>query len=176
MLFYIKDKMIFMKKIGIFYGSSTSTTKNVAENIAKQFLNADIYDVCNVAPSKVGEYDILLLGSSTWGDGEIQDDMLDFLSGVSCMNLKDKRIALFGCGDETNEDTFCDAVGEMYNKLQATGATFLGQFNVDGFDFKYSKAVTDNNYAVGLLIDEVNHSELTSKRIEKWCKEIKANI
>lgn len=161
------------KKTGIFYGTSTGHCARIAEEIG-QCLGVDktdIYDVSETAPSKVGEYEILIFGSSTWGDGEIQEDMEDFLSGVSCMSLTDKKIGLFGCGDETNEETFCDAVGKMREKLTSTGATFIGEFNDGGYDFKSSTAVKDG-VAVGLLLDEVNRADLTPKRVAEWCKKI----
>lgn len=71
-------------KIGIFYGSSTGTTAEVAEKIAKQLGvdAADVYDVAKVGPSKFGEYDMLVLGSSTYGSGELQDDWYDMLDGA----------------------------------------------------------------------------------------------
>ena len=51
-----------MKKTGIFYGSSTGVTAEVAEDIAK-LLNvpaADIHDVAKSAPSDVEPYDLQL--------------------------------------------------------------------------------------------------------------------
>ena len=59
-------------------------------------------------------YDVLIFGCSTWGDGDMQEDMHDFLDGVAAMDLKGKKIALFGCGDDTMSETFCNGVGEMY--------------------------------------------------------------
>ena len=95
-------------KTGIFYGSATGTTAQIAEKIGK-LLNvdsADIHDVANTAPSEVGKYDVLIMGSSTWGDGELEDDWYDFIAGVEALDLKGKKVALFGCGDESMTDTF----------------------------------------------------------------------
>ena len=72
-------------------------------------------------PSKVGGYDVLVLGTSTWGDGDLEDDWFDFLAGLESLDLAGKKIALFGCGDETMDDTFCSGVGELYERLQPTG-------------------------------------------------------
>ena len=61
-----------MKKIGIFYGSTTGTTKDVAKKIGEQLgvKPEDIHDVASAAPSMVGDYDVIIIGASTWGDGE----------------------------------------------------------------------------------------------------------
>lgn len=163
-----------MKKYGIFYGSATGTTADIAERIASA-LNidkSDVYDVANVSPDTLGEYETLILGSSTWGDGDLEDDWYDFLAGASILDLKGRRIALFGCGDENMSETFCNAVGEIYERLQATGAEFIAPFNTDGYSFGHSKAIVDGK-AVGLLIDQVNHPELTDGRIAAWVKELK---
>lgn len=166
-----------MKKIGIFYGSSTGMTAEVAQEIAKA-LNvdqADVHDVAQSAPSDVAPYDVLLLGSSTWGAGELQDDWYDMLDGMEALDLTGKTIALFGCGDESMSDTFCNAVGEIYKTMQPTGAEFIGEFNADGYDFTDSEAAKDGTY-VGLLLDEVNHSDLTDRRLKEWTDLIKSRF
>ena len=58
-----------MKKTGIFYGSSTGKTEDVAKRIAARagIADKDIHNVAETKPSEIAEYDILLLGSSTWG-------------------------------------------------------------------------------------------------------------
>lgn len=83
-----------MKKIGIFYGSSTGVTAEVAQEIAKKFgvADADVHNVAKSAPSDVAPYDVLILGSSTWGAGELQDDWYDFLTGLKCLTSKTSRL------------------------------------------------------------------------------------
>ena len=47
-------------KTGIFFGSATGTTAEIARRIGKLLgvADADIYDVASTAPDKVGEYDL----------------------------------------------------------------------------------------------------------------------
>lgn len=164
-----------MDKIGIFYGSTTGNTAEVAKMIAEQLgvADADVHDVAKTAPSAVAPYSLIILGSSTWGDGDLQDDFSDFLDGLAAVDLKGKRVAIFGCGDESMTDTFCNAVGTIYKRMQPTGATFVGSFNTDGYEFDHSDAVVDGK-AEGLLIDQVNHPEMTTERVKEWCAELKA--
>lgn len=109
-----------MEKIGIFYGSTTGITESVAYRLAElmHVKKEDIHDVARSKPSEIGQYELLLLGSSTWGSGDLQDDWYDFLDGIETLDLKDKTIALFGCGDQSMSDTFCNAVGTIYHRLQ----------------------------------------------------------
>ena len=78
-----------MNKIGIFYGSATGTTSDVARRIAKllSVSDKDIHDVAATAPHVMGDYDVLLLGSSTWGNGELEDDWYDFFAGAHSLYL-----------------------------------------------------------------------------------------
>ncbi len=164
-------------KTGIFYGSTTGTTAQVAGQIAKAMgvADADVYDVAKTAPSAVGDYDLLIFGASTWGDGDLQADTEDFLDGVESLYLKGKKIAVFGCGDESNADTFCDGVGIIYDRLSKTGATMIGGFDTIGYRYEKSQAVPpEAAEAEGLLIDQNNHPEMTARRVEAWSKEVAA--
>ncbi len=164
-----------MKRTGIFYGSTTGTTREVAQEIAQALgvVAADVHDVAESAPSDVAPYDVLVLGSSTWGDGDLQDDWYDFADGLQAVDLKGKKIALFGCGDENMSETFCNAVGDLYDRLKDTGAEFIGAFPVDGYDFHHTNALRDGKI-IGLLIDNVNHPEMTASRIKSWAAEVKS--
>lgn len=119
-----------MKKIGIFYGSSTGTTQGIAETIASKLgvPASDVIDVSKMNADMVKEYEVLLLGTSTWGDGELQDDWYDGVKVLKESDLKEKTIALFGCGDaESYCDTFCDGMGIIYEDIKDSGCTIVGK-------------------------------------------------
>lgn len=166
-----------MKKIGIFYGSTTGTTEEVARGIAKNLgvADADIHNVAQCGPSTIAVYDVLIFGASTWGAGDLQEDMDTFLDGVQALDLRSKEVAIFGCGDESMSDTFCNSVGEIYSRLHDTHAQFIGPFNNDGYDYRRSESDV-KGMIVGLCIDNVNHPEETDARIKAWCDEIKEEI
>ena len=162
-----------MKKTGIFYGSATGTTADIAHRIADalKVADTDVHDVANTAPTRLGDYDLIVIGSSTWGDGDLEDDMHDFIDGAQALDLSGKEVAIFGCGDETMSTTFCNAVGTLFEKLRGTGAKMIGEFPAKGYHFEESTA-TDGDTMVGLVIDEVNHPELTDQRIKDWTAQI----
>lgn len=165
-----------MKTIGIFYGSSNGTTESIAKQIAEK-LGIDakaIHDVGNASPADLASYEVLLLGSSTWGAGDLQDDWYDFLPKIKKLNLSDKTIALFGCGDSSAfSDTFCDALGTIYNDLNGSGARFIGAVDSDGYTFDDSTACIDGKF-VGLVIDDMNEDDQTPARIDAWVEALKA--
>ena len=167
-----------MNNIGIFYGSSNGTTENIAQMIGKQLNveSGDIHDVSKSSAQDLEGYEVLLLGSSTWGSGDLQDDWFDFIEEAKKANLSGKKVALFGCGDSaTFSDTFCDAIGTIYQELQGTGCTFIGAVDTDGYSFDDSTAVVDGKF-VGLALDEMNEDDMTGDRIQAWVENLKANI
>ena len=116
-----------MKKIGIFYGSSTGTCESLAEQLAGELgvTGGDVHSADKLTAELANTYDVLVLGTSTWGDGELQDDWYDAIKVLKGMDLHGKDVALFGCGDsESYCDTFCDGMGILYEDLKDTGCTF----------------------------------------------------
>lgn len=166
-----------MKKIGIFYGSTTGTTLAVAEEIANalKVSPTDIHDVASTAPSAVGDYDVIILGASTWGHGDLQEDMATFLDGLAALDLEGKMVAVFGCGDDTMSDTFCNSVGEIYHRLHDTKAMFIAPFNNDAYSYRHSDSDV-HGMIVGLCIDNVNHPADTPARVKAWVEEIKEEL
>lgn len=161
-----------MKRIGIFYGSTTGTTEAIARTIANKLnvSNDHVHDAAKLTAELAGQYDVLILGSSTWGDGELQDDWYDAAKILKGMNLSGKHVALFGCGDsESYSSTFCDAIGILHEELQGTGCQFCGTVDASGYTFDSSRAASDGKF-VGLAIDENNESNLTEGRIDAWTK------
>ena len=97
-----------MKKTIVVYGSSTGSCQDVAEQIAKKLGVSDVKNVSEVDADTLSGYDNLLLGTSTWGAGELQDDWYDGVDALKSADLSGKTIALFGCGDaEGYSEKFC---------------------------------------------------------------------
>ena len=159
-----------MAKTAIIYGSTTGTTEDIAGRIASKLniAQGDIYEISKVTADTVAGYDTLLLGSSTWGSGDLQDDWYDGIETLKGADLAGKKIALFGCGDSSSySDTFCSALGTIYNDLKDSGATFVGSVDPSDYTFDGSDAVVDGQF-IGLPIDEVNESDKTDERISNW--------
>lgn len=168
-----------MKKTCIFYGSSTGTCEDLANRIAEKMdvATSDVISADKLTAELVNNYELLILGTSTWGDGELQDDWYDAIKTLQSADLKDKFIALFGCGDsESYADTFCDGMGILYEDLKDSGCTFIGnKVSTKGYSYSSSVAVINDSF-VGLALDEVNESDKTDERIEAWTADLKSKI
>lgn len=166
------------KKTGIFYGSTLGTTEAIAAQIGGKLGidPADIHNVADTDIAKVRDYDCLILGSSTWGSGELQDDWYGFVDKLKAEDLSGKTVALFGCGDSAGySDTFCDALGVLHDDLAGTGCSFIGSCDPSDYTFDSSAAVQDGRF-VGLPIDENNEGNLTAGRIDKWTAQLKNEL
>ncbi|EFM02836.1 flavodoxin FldA [Hoylesella marshii] len=164
-----------MKKTVVIYGSSTGTCQSIAEKIAAK-LGVEAIDVANLNADAVSEAENLILGTSTWGAGELQDDWVDGLETLKGLDLNGKTVALFGCGDaESYGDTFCGAMAEIYNEIKDKGVTFVGAVPTDGYTFDDSEAVIDGKF-VGLALDDVNEDDKTDGRIDAWIDSIKGSL
>lgn len=163
-------------KIGLFYGSSTCYTEMAAEKI-RAIIGDDLVDIHNVKDvplSRMNDYDLLILGISTWDFGEIQEDWSAIWEHIAGVSLKNKCVALFGLGDQEGYgEWFLDAMGLLHDELVPTGVNFIGYWPNQGYEFEASKALSeDGQHFVGLALDEDSQYELSDERIATWCEQI----
>lgn len=163
-----------MSKTVVVYGSSTGTCEAIAEKIGAK-LGAEVVNVQDLN-GDVLTADNILLGTSTWGAGELQDDWYDGLKTLQSADLSGKTIALFGCGDSSSySDTFVGGIGELYNGIKDSGARFIGSVTTDDYTFDDSEAVIDGKF-IGLPLDDINEDDKTDTRIEAWIAQISPDL
>lgn len=163
-----------MEKIAVIYGSTTGNTENIAQLI-RNLLGEDRADLINVASVGVEDfnrYRNLILGASTWGLGDLQDDWDGKLALLKGADLEDKRVALFGLGDQQSySETFLDGMGTLYETLRSCGVTPIGQWPSEGYSFGASTACIDGTF-VGLALDEDTEPDKSEGRIKTWLEQL----
>ncbi|MBP5369854.1 MAG: flavodoxin [Bacteroidales bacterium] len=161
-----------MKKTVIIYGSTTGNAAMAAETIAAKLGGGDIKEVAKASKDDLVDYENIILGSSTWGDGELQDDWYGFLPTLKSANLNGKTVAVFGVGDQFSySSTYVNAMGELYDAAKAAGAKIIGETSTEGYSFDESTAVRDGKF-VGLALDYDNQDTLSVDRITAWINQI----
>jgi flavodoxin I len=157
-----------MSKTIVVYGSSTGTCESIAQTLGEK-LGADVIDVAKLTAADVQGADNLVLGTSTWGAGEMQDDWYDGVKVLKEAGLSGKKVAVFGCGDSSSySDTFCGGMRELYDAAKEAGATMVGDdVPTDGYTYDDSDSVVDGHF-IGLALDDVNEDDKTESRIEAW--------
>jgi len=167
-----------MAKARIFYGSSTGNTQRIAEQIEEELgdLIESVTDIAKASPDDLASAEALILGVSTWEDGQLQEDWDDFFPELDGMDLSGKTVALFGLGDAYGfSGEFVNALGTLYRKVRERGATVVGAWPTDGYDFDDSSAVVDGRF-VGLVIDEENDADLSDERVARWADTIRSSL
>lgn len=116
----------------VIYGSETGNTESVAEEIAEGLkdkkLDVTLKNVTGASAEELSDYDLIFLGSSTWGDEEkeLQADMVDFYEELENFDLSGKPAVVFGCGD-SDYTHFCGAVDLLEERLEEIGADLIDE-------------------------------------------------
>lgn len=105
----------------ICYLTYSGNTKEVAELIEKSLVdngyNVDLYRIGSGLIPDLSLYDIIFIGTFTWGKGATPDEMKDFAWELG---YKPSNIVVFGTGDTQfgGDDLFCNAsvkLAKFYN-------------------------------------------------------------
>ena len=171
-----------MAKIGIFFGTDTGRTRLVAKQIAKKLGEAAAVPL-NIGRTTLADflaYEALIVGSPTLGDGMLpgestglsQPSWEEFLPQLAGSDLTGKRIAIFGLGDQKKyAEEFVDAIGLLHEAFADLGATLVGRWPTEGYEFKASRAVDGDDF-LGLALDQHHQALLTESRIDAWLAQI----
>lgn len=164
-----------MKKIGLFYGINAPRTTIIAEKIKEAFgdVPVDLLPVETAEWDDFGKYDNLVVGVATWFDGELPFYWDEVKPELESLELKGKKVALFGLGDQVKyPENFIDGVGILADTFESAGARVIGLTPVKGYDFEKSRALRGGKFA-GLAIDLENQPMLTDERIKSWVEQLK---
>ncbi|WP_428910482.1 flavodoxin [Niallia sp. Krafla_26] len=125
-----------MKTI-IVYASMTGTTELMAQTIMEELTKAGdrvvLRDVFDAYAEELETFESVLIGSYTWGDGDLSDEILAFHEELSEIDLTGKLGAVFGPGDSTYEH-FARAVDRLEETLENQGCNLVTKgLKVDSF-------------------------------------------
>ena len=170
-----------MAKVGVFFGTDTGNTRRIAKDIATALGSAIAAKPVNVRNSTVEDmlaYDALIVGTPTYGEGQLPglsignatESWEEFLPKMAGQDFSGKKVAIYGLGNQKSYPVeFVDAMFYLYRQFERCGATIIGAWDTEGYNFKKSKAVVENRF-VGLALDQENQKELTPARLETWLK------
>ncbi len=171
-----------MSSIGIIFGTDTGRTRRVAKLIAKKLgvAAADPVNINKLTVDHFLAFDALIIGTPTLGDGEVpglgsgagSESWAEFLPQLEGADMSGKVVAIFGLGDQkTYANEFCDAMMALYECVTACGATVVGEWPTDGYEFEVSQA-EDNGVFIGLALDNDNQADLTEARVDAWLEQV----
>jgi flavodoxin I len=170
-----------MAKVGVFFGTDTGNTRRIAKDIATALTSTIAAKPVNIRNANVVDmlaYDTLILGTPTYGEGQLPglstgnatESWEEFLPTLAGQNFSGKKVAIYGLGNQKSyPEEFVDAMFYLYEQFQQCGATMIGAWDIEGYNFQSSKAVVDKRF-VGLALDHENQKELTPQRLDTWLK------
>ena len=169
-----------MKKIGLFWGSTTGNQEE-ASDFLKEYMESegfevDSYDIKSTDPSKMLEYKHLIIGCPTWNIGELQEDWDNIFEEYKKLDFTGITAAFFGCGDQYGyADNFLDAIGFLAKPFMEKGGKLVGRWETEGYEFDASEAL-DNGQFLGLGLDNDNQEEETEERLIIWAELIRDEL
>lgn len=164
-----------MKKIGLIYSFNAHKTAKIAKKIVENLGNEIIDEVnaIEVDEEKFNAYNYLILSVPTWFDGELPNYWDEFVPALENMDLKGKKIAIYGAGDQVGyPENFLDAVGILAEILEKQGATIIGFTSTNGYHFESSRAQRGDQFC-GLALDYENQASMNKERVANWCWQLK---
>lgn len=121
-LLRVKGAIRFMRILMV-VASMTGNTQDMADAIAEGVQEAGgeltSKEVIYASASELEQYDAVLLGAYTWGDGDLPDEFLDFYDEMEDLDLSGKKGAVFGSCDSSYSsvgkavDTLIEKLGEL---------------------------------------------------------------
>jgi flavodoxin I len=162
-----------MTTIGLFYGTNTGFTEIVVDLIVEEFEMVapnlvTVHDIAAEPLQKMQDYEYLIVGCPTWNVGQLQDDWDEHYVQIADLDLRGKKMAIFGLGDQYGyPENYCDAIGILGRAFAERGADLVGFTSAEGYQYTHSLGV-DGDRFMGLALDEDNESEQTPARVSDW--------
>jgi len=164
-----------MTKTAIIYSYNTKKTSKIATLIQEGF-NDPAIEMINaeeITEDTFLSFDHIIMGVATWFDGELPNFWDEFLPALEELDLKGKKFALFGLGDQKGyPENFLDGVGIMGEILEGQGATLVGFTSSKGYEFESSRALRNDQF-MGLAIDYENQGSMIKQRVAAWIDQLR---
>lgn len=169
-----------MKKTLLIYWPKGGNVERSAKLIAEQFEDIKVKPVNEADLDRIPGHDLIIFGCSTvgaevWEEADDNNIWAPFFLDLEKkgISLKGIYVAFFGLGDQVlYPDHFVDGMGIIQDELEKFGATYIGKWPVEGYDFTGSMSLEGEEFT-GLALDEDQQPELTPERVKKWTAQIK---
>ena len=120
---HLRQSLMAERPLGIFVATMTGLAKicadEVASTLAAAGVEAEVHLMDGLDADALDRLDTIVIISSTYGHGDIPDNGQGFFAAIAARaTLKGTRYAVFGLGDRTYADTFCNA-GQKWDSLFA---------------------------------------------------------
>lgn len=98
--------------------------EHLASALEKKSIPYTLQNVFEANPGELPDYACIVLGSSTYGQGDLQRDFLDFERGMDDLDLTGVKAAIFGSGN-SRYSYYAEAVDILEAKVKIQGARLV---------------------------------------------------
>lgn len=165
--------------VALFYGSDTGNTEAVTQDFVDLWTLTPL-TVISADAMKVSDYDhhdVIIIGLSTWYDGDLQSDFEEFFDDFKTIDFTNKIVAIYGLGDQHGyAEYFVDGIGILAREVEANGGTIIGHWPCKDYDYESSKAQYTEELFYGLALDDDNEMHKTPERLRSWIDQITSEI
>ncbi|MFN7249989.1 MAG: flavodoxin [Anaerobacillus sp.] len=141
-----------MSKVLLVYASMTGNTEEMANLVEKglqtEGVTVDKKDVIDVDLSTLEEYENIILGAYTWGEGALPDEFLDLYDDMETIDLSGKTFAVFGTGD-SGYAIYCGAVDLLEDVIKEKG----GKLALEGLKVENCPEGEDEDRSIQFGVD-----------------------
>ncbi len=168
-----------MQKIAIVFSFNTQKTGKIAKRIKEAFgkdATVELLNIEEITADEFLQYNNLICGTATWFDGELPNHWDEFVPELEDMDLKGKRVALFGLGDQKGyPENFLDGMGILGEIMEAQGARLVGFTSTEEYTYESSRAERGDQF-IGLGIDFETQGTKNKDRVNGWVGKLKLEL
>ncbi|MCM3115610.1 flavodoxin domain-containing protein [Neobacillus sp. MER 74] len=146
-------------KVAFVYSSKTGNTEEVVHLIWKLFLveqiDVTLYRIEEFQIRDLINYEAVVIGTYTWGNGEIPQEMMELYRAFETMDVKRTMTGIVGTGD-SGYPKFCGAVDEFRDMLYVHTkliVTLKIEVNLQMNDIERCRKF------VGIFMDQLNQKQ-----------------
>ncbi len=140
----------------LIYATYSGSTLEVSNYIASVFTQKGFEikqkDAREVEPDEFNNYDLIILGSPTWGEGDAHDLFKRLIEKFDNITLPGKHFAIFGLGD-TNYAHFCGAAEQLEEFVKKlNGKLIIKTHKINNFYFNQQEEIPRvENWAIKMI-------------------------
>jgi flavodoxin I len=106
-------------------GNTEAMADLIEKGLQEAEAEVDRFEAMDIDDAELfNDYEHIILGTYTWGDGDLPDEFLDLAEEMDALDFTGKTCAVFGSGD-TAYEFFCGAVDTLEEKIKDRGGEIV---------------------------------------------------
>ena len=136
-----------------------------------------VHNIAKIPITRMLEYDLIILGSPTYGKGNLHYAWNDVLIEMQNLDFKERKFAVFCLGDQRfHEKSFAGAIERLSQPIASHSMKIIGKGWETNNTYSDTTHVLAAKSVLGLIVDDGNEKGQTLERIRLWCGKLKEDL